>query len=153
MSKITIIEGNSNDKDQIRNYLIKGEPGVSPTLESERDGTTTTVTMTDAQGEHEFEVYDGVSPIISISKTGGVTTITIVDAEGTKTATINDGEISISDIIDNLTSTATNKPLSANQGKVLKDLVDGKQNLILSGTTAPSSSLGENGDIYLQVEE
>jgi len=35
-------------------------------------------------------------------------------------------KVSVSDIKDNLTSTDTNKPLSANQGKALKTLVDGK---------------------------
>ena len=30
-----------------------------------------------------------------------------------------------SDVIDNVTSTTTNVPLSANQGKYLKDLIDG----------------------------
>ena len=37
---------------------------------------------------------------------------------------ITTGKVSVSDIVDNLTSTATNKPLSAKQGKVLKDLID-----------------------------
>lgn len=36
------------------------------------------------------------------------------------------GKVNVSDVKDNLTSTDTNKPLSANQGKVLKGLVDGK---------------------------
>lgn len=33
-------------------------------------------------------------------------------------------KVSVSDIVDNLTSIATNKPLSANQGRVLKALID-----------------------------
>lgn len=37
---------------------------------------------------------------------------------------ITTGKVSVSDIVDNLTSTATNKPLSAKQGKALKDLID-----------------------------
>lgn len=37
---------------------------------------------------------------------------------------ITTGKVSVSDIVDNLTSTAINKPLSAKQGKVLKDLID-----------------------------
>lgn len=37
---------------------------------------------------------------------------------------ITTSKVNVSDIIDNLTSTATNKPLSANQGKILKDLID-----------------------------
>ena len=39
--------------------------------------------------------------------------------EGVTTSKVN-----VADIIDNLTSTDVNKPLSANQGKVLKDLID-----------------------------
>lgn len=38
------------------------------------------------------------------------------------------GYLQTSDVKDNLTSTDTNKPLSANQGKELKTLVDGKAN-------------------------
>ena len=38
---------------------------------------------------------------------------------------ITTGKVSVDDIVDNLTSTATNKPLSAKQGKALKDLIDG----------------------------
>lgn len=36
------------------------------------------------------------------------------------------GLVNESDIVDNLTSTDTDKPLSANQGKVLKDAIDAK---------------------------
>ena len=39
-----------------------------------------------------------------------------------------DGKVDKADIVDNLTSTNTDKPLSANQGKVLKDEVDLKAN-------------------------
>ena len=39
-----------------------------------------------------------------------------------------DGKVNKTDIVDNLTSTDTNKPLSANQGKVLKDEIDLKAN-------------------------
>ena len=37
---------------------------------------------------------------------------------------ITTGKVSVADIVDNLTSTATNKPLSAAQGKALKALID-----------------------------
>ena len=37
---------------------------------------------------------------------------------------ITTSKISVSDIVDNLTSSATNKPLSAAQGKALKELID-----------------------------
>ena len=58
MSKITIVEGNSNDKDNVRVIMVKGEKGEQ-------------------------------------------------------------GDLNHNDIIDNLTSSATNKVLSANQGRVL----------------------------------
>lgn len=38
---------------------------------------------------------------------------------------ITTGKVSVDDIVDNLTSTAANKPLSAKQGKALKDMIDG----------------------------
>lgn len=38
--------------------------------------------------------------------------------------TISTSKVSITDIVDNLLSTAANKPLSANQGKVLKQIID-----------------------------
>ena len=37
---------------------------------------------------------------------------------------ITSGKVSVSDIVNNLTSSDTNKPLSAAQGKVLKELID-----------------------------
>ncbi len=37
---------------------------------------------------------------------------------------ITTDKVNVSDIVDNLTSIDTNKPISANQGKVLKDLID-----------------------------
>ena len=44
------------------------------------------------------------------------------------TITTVDGKVDKTDIVDNLTSTDTDKPLSANQGKVLKDEIDLKAN-------------------------
>ena len=64
MAKITIIEGNNNDKDNVRAYMVKGEKGEK-------------------------------------------------------------GDLNHNDIVDTLNSTASNKVLSAKQGKILKDLVDG----------------------------
>lgn len=95
MSKITIIEGNSNDKDNIRAYMVKGEKGadgVSPTVEVERVNNEVFIDITDAEGTKSAVMEDGVSPTVTTSKTGGVTTVTITDIDGTHTATINDGE-------------------------------------------------------------
>ena len=62
MSKIVIIEGNDNEKDQTRNYMVKGEkgdPGVSPTVETSKTGKISTIVITDAEGEHTVTVNDG----------------------------------------------------------------------------------------------
>lgn len=92
MSTITIIQGNNNDKDNTRAYMVKGESGVSPTVSVERTTGGAIVTTTDYEGTHTAQVNDGVSPTVETSKTAGVTTITITDYEGEHTATINDGE-------------------------------------------------------------
>lgn len=49
---------------------------------------------------------------------------------------VTTNKVNVSDIIDNLTSTATNKPLSANQGKILKDLIDTLESTTYTEATA-----------------
>lgn len=58
------------------------------------------------------------------------------------TITTVDGKVDKTDIVDNLTSTDTDKPLSANQGKILKDEVDKKGEIddTQSSTTTVYSS-------------
>lgn len=92
MSTITIIQGNNNDKDNTKAYMVKGEKGVSPTVSVERTTGGAIITTTDYEGTHTAQINDGVSPTVETSKTAGVTTITITDYEGTHTATIDDGE-------------------------------------------------------------
>ena len=46
--------------------------------------------------------------------------------------------IEVDDVVNALTSTATTKPLSANQGKVLKDYVDALE-VIVAKTGVPTS--------------
>lgn len=50
--------------------------------------------------------------------------VTYIKSNRTLIENVTTNKVNVSDIIDNLTSIATNKPLSANQGKVLKDLID-----------------------------
>lgn len=51
-------------------------------------------------------------------------------------------KVNVSDIVDNLTSVARNKPLSAKQGKVLKDLITGLENAMPEASTAAPKSPG-----------
>jgi len=167
MSKITIIEGNSNDKDNTRNYLVKGERGYSAYELYVQNGGT----LTEEEWLDEFLNADNFYNKSEIDD-------------------LLDDKINTTDIIDNVTSTNTNKPLSANQGKVLKGLIDDTytktetdnllddkadssttlagygitdaytktesdnsyQPKVLSGTSEPSSSLGNDGDVYFQYE-
>ena len=50
------------------------------------------------------------------------------------------------DVIDNLTSTDTSAPLSANQGRVLNNT---KQKAITVSTSEPTSTEGSDGDIWM----
>lgn len=81
---------------------------------------------------------DSLQEIVSYMKANK----TILDG-----VTIN--KINISDIIDDLLHTDTNKPLSANQGKILKDLLDaltivvsGKEPTIVTKNTAFNKNYG-----------
>lgn len=56
-------------------------------------------------------------------------------------------KVNTADIVDNLLSTSTTVPLSANQGKVLKDLIDTKQNT-MQMATMPTASVDYVGVIY-----
>ena len=67
-----------------------------------------------------------------------------VTSAGTKS--LERGELCIEDVLDSLTSSSTWNPLSANQGKVLKGLIDG---LAISGAGAPTTStVGTVGKLY-----
>ena len=81
------------------------------------DGTATKVGDTNI----DLSEYVKITDLADYMKTS--------DADG-KFATITtvDGKVDKTDIVDNLTSTDTDKRLSANQGKVLKDEVDLKAN-------------------------
>lgn len=48
---------------------------------------------------------------------------------------LNTTKLNISNIVDNLTSLDTNKALSANQGKLLKDMIDAINTLLTSDDT------------------
>jgi hypothetical protein len=65
---------------------------------------------------------------------------------------ITTSKVSVSDIIDALNSTATNKPLSANQGKVLKGYIDAIHTT-LTPTITETYDLGSSSfkykDLYL----
>lgn len=60
---------------------------------------------------------------------------------------ITTSKVNVSDIIDALNSTATNKPLSANQGRVLKGLIDAIHTTLLP-TVNSAYDLGSSSYLY-----
>ena len=77
------------------------------------NGNTTTFTVTNGRDGEGVEIVTSWEQTLSDEK---------VASEKLVKNTL-DSKLSGSDIIDNLTSTASNKALSANQGKVLADLI------------------------------
>ena len=98
------------------------------------DGTTSTFTVTNGESNADEVTEWESTPSDSKVPSEKLTKESLDDkADSNHTHT---GMLTTSDVKDNLTSTDTNKPLSANQGKQLKSLVDGK----LSGTKVTSWS-------------
>lgn len=66
----------------------------------------------------KINIYNGLDYVPAV----GATDNKVLDARQGKA--LNDSKINYTDIIDDVTHTDTNKPLSANQGKLLKDAID-----------------------------
>jgi hypothetical protein len=76
---------------------------------------------------------------------------------------ITTSKVNVADIINDLTHTDTNKPLSANQGKILKDFLDTKQDKSTAITTTNINSQSVNyansagsasaSDVYLWAKQ
>ena len=75
-----------------------------------------------------------------LTKHTGNTNIHITSAERTKWNEV-DKKVNKTDIVDNLTSTDTDKPLSANQGKILDDKKSNKKSVLASVSASPSESI------------
>ena len=79
------------EEPTVKVLMLKGNDGFSPIVATHRNGTTVTVTITDANGEHVYEVEDGFSPVLTWSKVNGVTTVNVTSAAGTRSFEIHDG--------------------------------------------------------------
>ena len=114
------------------------------------DDTYKTLTTTDnVFGTHGAKkLYDELTTEIGkkantndLTTHTGDTNIHITSSERTKWNKV-DGKVDKTDIVDNLTSTDTNKPLSANQGKALNDSKVDKTEL-----DKINANLGEKADV------
>ncbi len=74
--------------------------------------------------------------------------VSYIKSNRTLIENVTTNKVNVADVIDNLTATDKNKPLSANQGKVLKGLIDALQEAVdrirdMTGSTADAK--GEHG--------
>lgn len=77
---------------------------------------------------------------------------TLETLDGTKSIAIADLAVSLTTVVDDLLSTSDTEALSANQGRVLKGLVDDKQDTLVSATnikTVNGNSLLGSGDLVI----
>ena len=84
-----------------------------------RNLLTTLTTRLNTLADSDDTTLDQLSEIVAYIKNNK----TLIDG-------ITTSKVNVSDIIDNLTSSITNKPLSAKQGKVLKDLITALNNTV-----------------------
>lgn len=100
---------------------------VRKILEKTLQSGNTTITFTDSELPNSLiRVYSDDSDLMPITMSMSGTTLTITyEAQGSNKGIAVEMVKSGLEIIDNLTSTDDDAALSAKQGKVLKDLVDG----------------------------
>ena len=95
----------------------------------------TTLGKTDAIAQDVFNIQDAVAGLTEKLNALADSDDTTLDQMSEIVAYIKNnkslidgittGKVSVADIVDNLTSNAANKPLSAKQGKALKEMIDG----------------------------
>lgn len=95
------------------NSLPVTSNAVSVAVEAVRASLQQLATRLNTLADSDDTTLDQLSEIVSYVKSNK----SLIDD-------ITTGKVSVSDIVNNLTSTATNKPLSANQGRALKALID-----------------------------
>ena len=66
---------------------------------------------------------------------------------------ITTSKVNVSDIIDNLVSTSTNKPLSANQGRALKALITALEQSLATHKTAYDTKVAELQKILWRLKQ
>lgn len=83
MSKMIIVEGNSNDKDNVRAFMVKGERGygIASIEKTSTSGLVDTYTITYDDGSTStFQVTNGATPDMSDYYTATETDAAISDA-------------------------------------------------------------------------
>lgn len=99
---------------------------------------------------------DRKGQVVSVNGKTGEVVIGIAEIDGLQA--LLDEKVKTADVIDNLTSTETAKPLSANQGSVLKGLVDAAQStadeidfaVVANGASAPAALRADG--MYVELD-
>ena len=133
-----LIKQNFPDKDEVEEIIDTKIGDIDDFIDSEHNNiypseVIDNVTDNDMRPVTSNAVYDAINEIDTNNYIQKNNTIGLVKNDGTIDTNAYltqhqdiSGKVNVSDIKDNLTSTDVNKPLSANQGKVLKELVDDK---------------------------
>lgn len=124
----SIIESNRSNRALYDIFATHKETGD---VHKEREGQVfLSNSITD--GEVHLPPQDYVVNIDNVSGAGTAAKSDIEDFATAAQGILADSALQIADVIDNLTSVDTDKALSANQGKILKDLVDSINTLLAS---------------------
>lgn len=108
---------------------------VSETAHADiRDLISDLATRLNALADSDDATLDQLSEIVAYIKSNR----DLIDA-------ITTSKVSVSDIVDNLTSSNVDKPLSANQGKVLKAALEEIKKSVSDGKTLVASAITEKG--------
>ena len=99
-----------------------------------RELISTLTTRLNALADSDDTTLDQLSEIVAYIKSNR----TLIE-------NVTTNKVNVTDILDNLTSTATNKPLSAKQGKVLNDLINALSNVVDTKIDTI------NGDTYIST--
>lgn len=131
-------------------YTVASSTGTNVTLQAASNADAGVMTSADKNKLDSLEGGAEVNTVVSVAgKTGAVAlnkndvglnnvNNTSDSAKPVSTAqqTALDLKLAIADVVDNLASTANNRPLSANQGRILKGHIDNVNTLLNSDTPA-----------------
>lgn len=116
------------------------------------DDISTTAPLSAYQGKVLKDLIDGIQAILQSNDTDLDTIqeiVSYVKSNKTLIENITTSKVNVADIVDGLTSAISNKPLSANQGYILKGLIDSlataKQDKIDSSHKISSDNVDDTG--------
>lgn len=119
-------------KDDSHNHIISNIDGLQDALNGKEaaGAVSTHNTATDSHNDIRLLVSNLTTKVNNFLNVSDTATdqlseiLELIDANADSIADITSNKVNVTDIINNLTTNVTNKPLSAAQGVVLKGLID-----------------------------